>query len=134
MRDRPLILVVEDDVDSYELYSDFLASAGYAVVGAGNGIEAVSCAKSSLPDLIVMDLALPGQNGLEAARRIRADERMRRVPIIALSGLVLDDYIEAARLAGCDLFLNKPCPLKWLLAEVRRLLSVAVVEGATGCG
>ena len=132
MRDRQLILIVEDDADSYELYSDFLASAGYAIAGANNGVDAISSALKLVPDLVLMDLALPGLNGLEAARRIRNDARTRHVPIIALSGMVLDGYIEAARLAGCELFLEKPCPLKWLLFEIRRRLGVPLADGASG--
>ena len=118
-----MILVVEDDEDTYELYSEVLAAAGYSVIGANNGVEAVTAAIRDLPDLVVMDVALPGRNGLEAARLIKADQRSRHIPILALSGFVQNCFVQLAHEVGCNSFLSKPCPLAQLLKEVDRLLS-----------
>src|SRR5262245_12557970 len=124
-RREPLILVVDDDEDSYNLYSDCLAMAGFSVVGANDGTEALDLATRLLPDLIVMDLGLPILDGCEATRRLREDPRTRVTPILALTGFVQPYYIELARQAGCDAFLGKPCPLERLLAEARRLTGQA---------
>jgi CheY-like chemotaxis protein len=126
MRKTPLILLVEDDEDTYELYSDVLASAGYDVVGADNGLEAETTVLQVCPDLVIMDVALPGCNGLEAARHLKSNERTRSVPILAMSGFVQSRCADLALKSGCDAYLGKPCPLEQLLAEVERLLSLAV--------
>jgi DNA-binding response OmpR family regulator len=125
MRDAPEILVCEDDEDTYELYSEVLASAGYSVIGANNGIEGVETALEHQPDLVIMDVALPGRSGLDAARLLKHDPRTEDTPILALSGLVQEVFVARATEAGCDAFLCKPCPLSRLLAEVERLLRAA---------
>ena len=118
----PLLLVVEDFEELYELYSDFLAGAGYAVEGTNNGVEAVEEARRSLPDLILMDLALPRLNGWEAIQLLKSEEATRQIPIIALTGHVQRRYAELAREAGANVVLLKPCPLNQLLGEIERLL------------
>src|SRR5207253_2687228 len=118
----PLLLVVEDFEELYELYSDFLAGAGYAVEGTNNGVEAVEEARRSLPDLILMDLALPRMNGWEAIQLLKSEEATRHIPIIALTGHVQRRYAELAREAGANVVLLKPCPLNQLLGEIERLL------------
>jgi len=122
MRDFPLVLIVEDDEDTYELYSEFLAAAGFSVIGAGDGDEAVSAALRHLPDLIVMDVALPGRSGFEVSRLLKTDPRSQSIAILVLTGLVQSRFADLARQAGCDAFLTKPCPLDRMLTEVRRLL------------
>src|SRR5689334_17271323 len=91
-RRQPLVLLVEDDDASYEVLSEVLASAHYAVIGAHNGAEAVDAAERLQPDLIVMDLGLPKVDGVEATRRIKSDARTRHIPIVALTGMVQDKY------------------------------------------
>jgi CheY-like chemotaxis protein len=115
-----LILVVEDQEETYELVSDVLAEAGYGVVGAQNGIDAVDSAVKLLPDLILMDLSLPLMGGCEATKLLKSDERTRDIPIIVLTGH--HNFMEMARQAGCDSFLTKPCPAPKLLGEIRMIL------------
>jgi CheY-like chemotaxis protein len=117
-RRLPLVLLVEDDEDSYEVFSEMLASAGYAVSGASDGEQAVSSAKRLLPDLIVMDLELPKVSGYDATRAIKSDPETRDIPILALTGSISGKRHQEAIEAGCDAFLNKPCSLDALLAEV----------------
>jgi CheY-like chemotaxis protein len=121
---EPVILLVDDDEETYNLYSDFLASSGFAVVGANDGEEAVRVAQRENPHLIVMDLGLPLLDGCEATRLLRSDPRTRHIPILAMTGYVQRHFIEMARQAGCDAFLCKPCPLDRLLAEARRLIGL----------
>lgn len=117
-----MVLVVEDLEELYELYSDFLAGVGYAVEGTNNGVEAVQEARRLLPNLILMDLALPRMNGWEAIQLLKSGEATRHIPIIALTGHVQPRFAELARKAGADAVLLKPCPLPELLREIERLL------------
>ena len=121
-RRAPLILVVEDFEEAYEIFSDFLADAGYQVVGADNGIDAIDTAVRLLPDLIVMDLSLPRMGGCKAAKLLKQDERTRHIPIVAITAHVEKFYRDAAQEAGCDAFLTKPCRMDHLIAQVRFLL------------
>ena len=123
MERSPDILIVEDDADEYELYSDFLASCGWAVCGADNGIAAVDAAVRLQPRVILMDAILPGRSGFEAARMLKRDPRTRHIPIVALTGLVARRYVDAAREAGCDSILTKPCPLDRLREEIAEMIS-----------
>jgi len=118
----PLLLVVEDFEELYELYSDFLAGAGYAVEGTNNGVEAVAEARRLIPNLILMDLALPRMNGWEAIQLLKNDSATHGIPIIALTGHVQARFAELARQAGADVVLLKPCPLNHLLGEIERLI------------
>lgn len=123
----PLLLVVEDFEELYELYSDFLAGVGYAVEGANNGVEAVAEARRLLPNLILMDLGLPRMNGWEAIRILKQDEATRHIPIVAMTGQTQSHFDELARQAGAEAVLLKPCALEQLLREVERLLGHAAV-------
>jgi CheY-like chemotaxis protein len=121
---RPLVLVVEDFEDAREMYALYLGHEGFGVVQARDGYEALKLAAEKLPDLILMDLALPGMDGWEATRRIKNDPRTRHIPVVALTGHVLAGHAEGARQAGCDSFVIKPCLPDALVAEVRRMLSM----------
>jgi CheY-like chemotaxis protein len=116
------LLIVEDFEELYELYSDFLAGAGFAVEGSNNGVEAVEEARRTRPDLILMDLALPRMTGWEAIEHIKNKADTRHIPIIALTGHVQQRFGDLARRAGADVVLYKPCPLSLLLSEIERLL------------
>ncbi|MGZ3440928.1 MAG: response regulator [Polyangia bacterium] len=121
-RALPVVLVVEDFDELYELYSDFLAGAGFAVEGCSSGEQAVEEARRLVPDLIIMDLGLPRMNGWDAIQIIKADPRTHHVPVVALTGHVQLRFAELARQAGADSVLLKPCPLHDLLGEIVRLL------------
>ena len=119
----PLILVVDDFEDNRAMYSVYFSYCGYDVVEAGDGEEAVEVARRRLPDAIVMDLSLPIMDGWEATRRLKAEERTRHIPIIALTGHALAGHSRGAREAGCDAFLAKPCLPEMLVEKVQELLS-----------
>ncbi len=125
-RRAPVILVVEDAEDAYELLTDILAEAEFDVIGAENGIDAVDTAVKLLPDLILMDLSLPLMGGCEATRLLKSDARTCDIPIIALTGH--HNFAEMARQAGCDAFLTKPCPPERLLGEIDKILGFAAEE------
>jgi two-component system cell cycle response regulator DivK len=119
---KPLVLVVEDYEDARELYAEYLAFAGFRVEQASDGAEALDKAARFVPDLILMDLSMPGMDGWEATRRLKRDTKTMHIPIIALTGHVLAGHAESAKSAGCDSFLAKPCLPDAMVAEVRRML------------
>jgi two-component system, cell cycle response regulator DivK len=121
----PLILVVDDYQDAREMYAEYLQFSGFRVAEARNGNEALEQAFSLMPDLILMDLSLPGMDGWEATRQLKADERTRNIPVVALTGHALAGASEGAKKAGCDSFVTKPCLPDDLVVEVRRMLNVA---------
>ena len=121
----PLILVVDDYQDAREMYAEYLQFSGFRVAEAKNGNEAVEQAMALKPSLILMDLSLPGMDGWEATRRLKADETTRHIPIVALTGHALAGASEGAKKAGCDSFVTKPCLPDDLVVEVRRMLGAA---------
>lgn len=119
---RPLVLVVDDYQDAREMYAEYLSFSGFRVAEASNGLEAVEKAFSLRPDVILMDLSLPGMDGWAATRQLKTDERTRGIPVVALTGHALAGASDGARQAGCDAFVTKPCLPDELVVEVRRML------------
>jgi CheY-like chemotaxis protein len=121
---EPLILVVDDYEDAREMYAEYLRFCGFRVAEARNGNEALEQAFSLMPDLILMDLSLPGMDGWEATRQLKSDPRTQRIPVVALTGHALAGASDGAKKAGCDSFVTKPCLPDDLVVEVRRMLSL----------
>jgi two-component system cell cycle response regulator DivK len=120
---RPLVLIVDDYDDNREMYSSYLEFAGLRVAEAVNGKEALSKTHELMPDLIVMDLSLPGIDGWQATRAIKQDPRTRDILVLALTGHALEGAHESATEAGCDGFLTKPCLPEDLCQEIQRMLA-----------
>ena len=106
------------------MYAEYLRFCGFRVAEARNGNEALEQAFSLMPDLILMDLSLPGMDGWEATRQLKADPRTARIPVVALTGHALAGASEGAKRAGCDSFVTKPCLPDDLVVEVRRMLGL----------
>jgi two-component system cell cycle response regulator DivK len=121
----PLILIVDDFQDNREMYTQYLGFVGYRVAEAVDGQDALTKCAALLPDLVVMDLSLPGLDGWEATRRLKKDPLTARIPVIALTGHALAGHAEGAREAGCDAFVAKPCLPADLEKEIRRVLAEA---------
>ena len=120
------ILIVEDDPETRLFYSSALESSGFRTEQAHNGHQALEKALKTLPDLILTDIAVPGLDGIELCRRLRADERTRGLPLLAITGYGDRDYEDRARAAGADQVLIKPCAADLLVDEARRLVRVRV--------
>jgi two-component system cell cycle response regulator DivK len=120
----PLILLVEDFEDAREMYRDFLEYAGFRVHTARDGAEAIDKARVLRPDLILMDLSLPGIDGWEATRILKHDPLTARLPIVALSAHALAAEGDRARAAGCDGFIAKPCLPADLVTEIVAFLKL----------
>jgi two-component system, cell cycle response regulator DivK len=117
------ILLVEDNEMNRDMLSRRLVRQGYDVVLAQDGEAGVALAAAVRPDLILMDMSLPGIDGREATRRIRGEPALRHIPIIALTAHAMTGDREAAAAAGCDDYDTKPVELPRLLAKMRLLLS-----------
>ena len=116
------ILVVEDDPDNRRIVVKVLAVDGYTTLEAADGESAVALARREHPDAILMDLAMPGVDGWEAARRLKADPATADIPIVALTAFALRGDEDRAREAGCDAYLSKPCRPQAIRDVVGRLL------------
>jgi two-component system, cell cycle response regulator DivK len=121
----PLVLVVDDYQDAREMYAEYLSFSGFRVEEASNGAEALQKAVALVPDVILMDLSLPGMDGWTATRALKSDERTLHIPVVALTGHALAGASESARQAGCDAFVTKPCLPEELVVELRRVLQRA---------
>ena len=113
------ILVIEDQEDNRRILRDLLTSVGYEMIGAVTGEEGVTLAETHLPDLILMDIQLPGLDGYEATRRIKANPALRQIPIIAVTSYALSGDDVKAFEAGCDAYVTKPFVPRELLAKIR---------------
>jgi two-component system cell cycle response regulator DivK len=120
------ILIVDDYVDALDIWAIYLQSMGYRISTAADGLSAVAKAEELLPDLIVMDLELPGLTGFEAAKRLRANPETADIPLIAATGYSHARQLDMARQSGFDAVVVKPCEPDLLVQEIDRLLSLDV--------
>jgi two-component system cell cycle response regulator DivK len=116
------ILIVEDQEDNRTILRDVLSTAGYDLIEAFNGEDAVRLAQGQRPDLILMDIQLPLMDGYEATRRIKATPELNSIPIIAVTSYALSGDDAKARAAGCNAYVAKPFSPRQLLAKVREFL------------
>src|SRR5688500_6003237 len=112
------ILVIEDNATNMKLSTFLLESADYEVISAVNAEIGVTLAREGQPDLILMDIQLPGMDGLQATTLLKADEATRSIPVIALTALAMKGDEERIRAAGCDGYIAKPLDYKDFLATV----------------
>jgi two-component system cell cycle response regulator DivK len=116
------ILVVEDNDDNRTLVVKVLGRQGHEVREAVSAEEALEAAAAAPPDLILMDLNLAGMSGFEAAGRIKADPRLRHIPVVALTAYAMVGDRERALAAGCDGYISKPVDVRRLPDQVREFL------------
>ncbi len=125
------MLVVDDYADARAMYAAWLQVSGYRVVEASTAADALALACAEPPAAILMDLSLPGVDGIEATRRLKADPRTRHVPVLAITGHVERHVSDAATAAGCDAFIVKPSPAPDVVQAIGRLIDGARRRGAT---
>ena len=123
--DGSLVLVVDDSIDSLTAISLYLQQNGYRVATATNGQEAITVAGLTKPEIIVMDLAMPGMDGLESVRQIRQDERLKDIPVIALTAFSTEGFRRAAHDTGFNGYLTKPVDFSRLHDLIGRLIALA---------
>jgi CheY-like chemotaxis protein len=117
------LLLVEDNEMNRDMLTRRLQRRGFQVIPALDGEAALSVARESSPDLILMDIGLPGKNGWDATRSLKHDPRTRQIPIVALTAHALSSDREQALAAGCDAFETKPVEIDRLLRTIESLLS-----------
>jgi CheY-like chemotaxis protein len=119
---KPTILLVEDTQEVTMMIRDYLELAGYKVVTAQDGIDALVQARLARPDLILMDVQMPRMDGLEATRKLKAEPDFRYTPIIALTALAMPSDRERCLAAGMDEYISKPINLKALVKVIQNCL------------
>ncbi len=120
---QPRVLLAEDSEANIEAITGYLEATGHRIVVAHDGAEAVALAKAHHPDMILMDIQMPGMDGLEAIRQIRADAELSHTPIIALTALAMPGDADRCLGAGADHYLSKPVRLKLLVETIRDMLN-----------
>lgn len=121
----PLVLVVDDFEDTRIIYAESLRFAGFDVAEAANGHDAVALAAKISPDVVVMDLAMPGMDGWEATRRLKANPRTRDIRVMAVTGHQEAEHRLLAWRAGCDDFFSKPVLPQQLIRRIKSYLGAA---------
>ena len=125
---KPRILVADDDMDNRAIMAACLAAAGFLVVLAQDGAQAVEEAGRQAPDLILMDMSMPVLDGYAATRRLKADPGLRRIPVVALTAFALAGDEAKTRAAGCDGYITKP----YIPSEVvRRVTAILAAQEAS---
>jgi CheY-like chemotaxis protein len=120
------VLIVEDNEMNRDMLSRRLERKGYKVLIAVDGAKGLEVARANTPDLILMDMSLPVVDGWEATRRLKADDRLKHIPVIALTAHAMANDRDKALEAGCDDYDTKPIELPRLLAKIEALLAAAL--------
>jgi two-component system cell cycle response regulator DivK len=123
------ILVVDDDARNLRLAATALEQAGHEVLSAEGGAEGVEAALAHMPDLVLMDVQMPGMDGVSALRRLRAEPRTAALKVVALTALAMKGDAERLRAEGFDGYLEKPIRYKEFLREVERLIGGEMRRG-----
>ena len=121
--DRPQILVVDDDEMVREVVVESIKADGLNVVVCGDGAEALEIARETVYDLIVTDMRLPGMDGLKITRRIKSDDQLKDIPIVAISGAAMQEDKEEAIAAGCVGYISKPIDVHSFVETIEKLIA-----------
>ena len=119
------VLIVEDQIEMRAIAAAYLESRGYRVLATDNGADAVRQARTELPDLIFMDVSIPGMDGIRATAELKRDPATRAIPVVIVTAHPYGSVGKRAMDAGCDGWLNKPCDPRRLLQEVQRRVGAA---------
>lgn len=116
------VLVVEDNPMNLELVTDLLEMADFEVISSDTARQAIDMMRSEHPDIILMDVALPDMDGLEATRLIKADPEIQNIPVVALTAHAMSGDAERAKAAGCNGYITKPIDTKKFAVEVEQIM------------
>jgi two-component system, cell cycle response regulator DivK len=128
----PTVLIVEDDPETRQYYQSVFELDGFRIEQAHNGLQALEKATAAAPDIILTDIEVPGIDGIELCRRLRADRRTMNIPLLAVTGYGDRRYPDRAMGAGANAVLTKPCTPDLLIGEARRLLALAAPADPAG--
>jgi two-component system, cell cycle response regulator DivK len=119
---KKTVLIVEDNELNMKLFNDLLEAHGYATLKTSHGIEAMELARAHKPDLILMDIQLPEVSGLEVTRWLKADEKLKSIPVIAITAFAMKGDEERIREGGCEAYMSKPISVTKFIATVKTYL------------
>ena len=125
MTSKTVVLVVEDNDLNADMISQRLKRKGYEILFATDGEEAIKCVRENLPQIVLMDMSLPILDGWEATRRLKADAKTKKIPIIALTAHTMSDDRQHALDAGCDEYEAKPVDFTRLIEKIEKLIGKA---------
>lgn len=125
MANAPLVMVVEDNPANLRLLSMLLGKAGYSVCSANNAEDGIERIRVLKPALILMDMQLPGMDGLAATKAMKADPQIRGIPVVAITAFAMKGDEQRMRAAGCDGYITKPIRYREFLVEVGRQIEQA---------
>ena len=114
------VLIVEDDYLNMMFYNDVLEAHGYGTLQATDGAPVLAMAREHKPDLILMDMQLPGASGMDITRSLKQDEQARNIPVVAVTAMAMRGDEAKIRAAGCDGYLSKPIGVAGFIETVRR--------------
>ena len=117
------VLGVEDNAQNLYLATYLLENAGFDVLSAADGLEGVDMAKRNIPDIVLMDILLPGVDGYEATRRLKSDPTTVAIPVVALTAYSMEGDEQAALAAGCDGYISKPIDPSDFVSKVSAFLA-----------
>lgn len=126
--DGKKILYIEDNKFNARLVEDILKARGHNIIIAENGLEGIAAAEKEKPDIILIDIQLPGIDGYEVARRIKSDENLKHIPLIAVTSYVLKGDREKIIEAGCDEYIPKPINTRKFPAQIEKYLNERMTE------
>ena len=118
----PLVLIVEDNPRNLKLVRDVLGHAGYRTLEAGTAEDGVAIARAEHPDLVLMDVGLPGMDGVEALAHLRTEQTTAAIPVVAVTAFAMEQDRERLRSAGFDGYLEKPLDIRALAGQVATLI------------
>ena len=119
------VMIVEDNELNMKLFRDLIEASGYETVRTRNGLEALDLARQHRPDLILMDIQLPEVSGLEVTKRLKDDQELRRIPVVAVTAFAMKGDEERILAGGCEAYLSKPISVGKFIETVRRFLGTA---------
>lgn len=119
------ILIVEDNELNMKLFRDLLKAHDFGTLETRDGMEALAMAREHKPDLILMDIQLPGVSGLEVTRQIKADDDIKSIPVIAVTAFAMKGDEDRIREGGCEAYIAKPIRIDELISTVRRFVDDA---------
>ncbi|MFO7881317.1 MAG: response regulator [Kosmotogaceae bacterium] len=122
MKKTKRILIVEDNENNMYLMKFILERSGYEVIGARNAMDGIKMAIEIVPDMVIMDIQLPGIDGLEATKRIKSTEKGKNIPVVAVTSYAMTGDRERVLSAGCDGYIVKPINPETFVAEVEKHL------------
>ena len=117
------ILIVEDNELNMKLFHDLLEAHNYQTLQTRDGSDALALAREHMPDLILMDIQLPGVSGLEVTRQIKADDELKKIPVVAVTAFAMKGDEEKIREGGCEAYIAKPISVDNFISTIQRILA-----------